>query len=73
MEKYLIYKDVNDMNRNFLRTIYRSSISEDNDIGEAIEFDNKELALLLADFLNKRENEKYKVMLVKTTMEEVVE
>lgn len=73
MEKYLIYKQTSETNKVYLRVIYRTSNNNDDDIGEAIEFDNKELALMLADYLNERDGEKYKVMLVKTTIEEVVE
>ena len=73
MEKYIIYKQTSETDKVYLRTIYRTSNNNDDDIGEAIEFDNKELALLLASYINERDDEKYKVMLVKTTIEEVVE
>ena len=73
MEKYIIYKQTSETNKVYLRTIYRTSNNNDDDIGEAIEFDNKELALLLANYINERDGEKYKVMRVKTTIEEVVE
>jgi len=73
MEKYIIYKQTSETNKVYLRTIYRTSNTNDDDIGEAIEIDNKELALLLASYINKRDDEKYKVMRVKTTIEEVVE
>ena len=49
--------------------------STDTDIGDAIEFDNKELALTMCEFLNRRNASRnnYKVMCIKTTIEEVVE
>ena len=73
-EKYLIYFDETPTSKKYLRYIYRSSISSDTDIGDAIEFDDKETALKIKDYLNRREDvNKYKVMCIKTTTEEVVE
>ena len=42
-------------------------------MGDALELPSKELALGLCDYLNDRDSEKYKVMCIKTTIEEVVE
>lgn len=73
MEKYIIYKEEGTSNKKYLETIYRNSVSTDVDMGDALELPTKSLALDLCEYLNKRENEKYKVMCVKTTIEEVVE
>ena len=73
MEKYIIYKEEGTSNKEYVGTIYRNSVSTDSDIGDALELPTKSLALDLCDFLNKRGNVKYKVMCIKTTIEEVVE
>lgn len=72
MEKYLIYYDETATSKKYIDTIYRNSISTDTDMGDAIEFMDKETALKVADYLNKRDSvSKYKVMCIKTTIEEV--
>ena len=74
MEKYLIYYNETSTSKKYIETIYRNSTSTDTDMGDAIEFDDKETALKVADYLNKRDSvNKYKVMCIKTTIEEVVE
>jgi hypothetical protein len=74
MEKYLIYYNETSTSKKYIETIYRNSTSTDTDMGDAIEFDDKETALKVADYLNKRDSvSKYKVMCIKTTIEEVVE
>ena len=73
MTKYVIYKNEGTTNKKFIQTIYRNSTSESSDMGDALELPNKELALGLCDYLNDRDSEKYKVMCIKTTIEEVVE
>lgn len=74
MEKYLIYYNESSTSKKYIETIYRNSLSSDTDMGDAIEFEDKETALKIADYLNKRDGvTKYKVMCVKTTIEEVVE
>lgn len=73
MEKYIIYKVEGTSSKKYIQTIYRSDTSESVDVGNAIEFSNKELALKICEYLNERENEKYKVMLIKTTIIEEVE
>lgn len=73
MEKYIIYYlNTNDARR-YLETIYRNNESVDEDIGEAIEFTNKNVALNVADYLNNRKScsYEYKVLSVKTIVEEV--
>ena len=73
MTKYVIYKNEGTTNKKFVQTIYRNSTSESSDMGDALELSNKELALGLCYYLNDRDSEKYKVMCIKTTIEEVVE
>lgn len=73
MTKYVIYKNEGTTNKKFIQTIYRNDTSESSDMGDALELPNKELALGLCDYLNDRDSEKYKVMCIKTTIEEVVE
>ena len=73
MEKYLIYKCEGTSNKKYIQTIYRNSTNESSDMGDALELPTKSLALDLCDYLNERESEKFKVMCVKTTIEEVVE
>lgn len=74
MEKYLIYViKTNTQNKEYLSYIYRNSISKNEDIGDAIEFETKEQALVIKDYLNKREEKSvYRVMCIKTTIEEEV-
>lgn len=73
MTKYIIYKNEGTSSKKFIQTIYRNDTSESLDMGNAIEFSDKELALELCDYLNDRETEKYKVMSITTTIEEDVE
>ena len=74
MEKYLIYYNETSTSKKYIESIYRNSISTDTDIGDAIEFTDKETALKVAEYLNKRDSvSKYKVMCIKTTIEEVIE
>lgn len=73
MEKYLIYYNESETSKQYVETIYRTYESLDKDMGDAIEFPTKELALLVCDFLRKRSQKDYKVMLIKTTIEEEVE
>lgn len=71
MEKYIIYYDESETSKKYISTIYRNSTSETKDIGGAIEFNKKDLALGIANYLSEREKETYKVLCVKTIMEEV--
>ena len=72
MEKYVIYYDETETNKQYISTIYRTSKSVNSDIGDAIEFGDKETALKIRDYLNTREGvTKYKAMVIKTTREEV--
>lgn len=73
MTKYVIYKNEGTQNKKFIQTIYRNSTSESSDMGDALELPDKELALKLCDYLNNRENEKFKVMSISITFEECVE
>lgn len=70
MEKYVIYRIEGTSSKNFLSTIYRNSTSHSKDIGDAIEFENKDVAIRVMNYLNEREKEKYRVMCIKTTIEE---
>ena len=73
MEKYIIYYNETSTSKNYISSIYRTSKSTTTDMGDAIEFDDKETALKIKDYLNKRESvNKYKVMCIKTTIDEEV-
>lgn len=72
-EKYVIYRIEGTSSKKYIYTIYRNSTSESSDIGNAIEFENKELALSMKDYLSNREKENYKVLCIKTTIDEEVE
>lgn len=73
MEKYLIYFNETSTSKKYVEYIYRTSVSTDTDMGDAIEFDDKDTALKVAEYLNKRDGvTKYKVMCIKTTIEEEV-
>lgn len=71
MEKYVIYCDETQTSRKYVYTIYRNSVSDSKDIGDAIEFEDKETAISVKNYLSKREKEQYKVMCIKTTFDEV--
>lgn len=71
METYIIYKLTNDEERRYVEYIYRNSVSTDTDRGDAIEFDDKELALNVCAYLNRRTNDNYKVVKISTVMETV--
>lgn len=73
MEKYIIYFDETQTSRKYLSTIYRNSTNESKDMGSAIEFDKKEMALGISEYLSKREKQEYRVLCIKTTIEEVKE
>ena len=75
MEKYLIYYEETPTSKKYVENIYRTSEGTDTDIGDAIEFDTKETALAVCEFLNRRNalRNRYKVMCIRTTIEEDVE
>ena len=75
MEKYLIYYNETSTSKKYVEYINRNNESTDTDMGDAIEFDNKEVALSICEFLNRRNASRnsYKVMCIKTTIEEEVE
>ena len=74
MEKYIIYYNETETCKQYVGTIYRNSKSTYTDIGEAIEFNDKETAIMVKDYMNKREGTtKYKVMCIRTTIDEEVE
>ena len=71
MEKYIIYCDETTTSRKYVYTIYRNSVSDSKDIGDAIEFYDKDTAISVKNYLSKREKEDYKVLCIKTTFDEV--
>lgn len=71
METYIIYKSNSNGDRRYVESIYRNSISADEDRGNAIEFDDKELALAVCAYLNRRSNDSYKVAKIATVIEDV--
>lgn len=71
MGKYLIYYDETPTSKKYVEYINRSGESVDSDIGDAIEFDDKELAIDTKDYLIRRgATRQYKVMCIKTMIEE---
>lgn len=71
-EKYVIYYDETATSRKYVYNIYRTSVSESKDIGDAIEFEDKDTAIKVRDYLNKREKRNdFNVVCMKTTIEEV--
>lgn len=54
MEKYLIFEKTSESNREYVYQIGRSNIYTSDDIGNAIEFNNKETALMVAKYLTDR-------------------
>lgn len=73
-EKYLIYYNETSTSKKYVEYIQRNSCQHDTDMGDAIEFDDKDTALKVAEYLNKRQHSyKYLVMCIKTSIEEVVE
>lgn len=71
-EIYVIYYDETETSKKYIETIYRNSVNDDSDIGDAIEFYDKETAQKVAEYLNKRKSvSKFKVMCIKTTFEEI--
>ncbi|MBQ6547297.1 MAG: hypothetical protein IJL74_04810 [Bacilli bacterium] len=74
MEKYLIYFNETPTSKQYISYVYRNSLSKSSDIGDAIEFDDKDTAIKMKDYLNRRDSvSKYKVMCIKTTIEEAIE
>lgn len=75
MEKYLIYYNDTPTSKKYVEYINRNGETTDNDMGDAIEFDGDELALMICEFLNRRNchRNNYKVMRIKTIIEEDIE
>ena len=74
MEKYLIYFNETPTSKQYISYVYRNSLSKSSDIGDAIEFDDKDTAIKMKDYLSRRDSvSKYKVMCIKTTIEEAIE
>ena len=71
MEKYVIYYYESATNKKYIGTIYRNSVNDTKDIGDAIEFEDRETAINVKNYLSKREKEDYKVLCIKTTFDEV--
>lgn len=69
MEKYLIFRKTSETNREYIYQISRNSVSTQDDIGYAIEFDNRELAISMATYLTNRDSngKKYFVLSMITT------
>lgn len=71
-EKFILYCGEGE-NRKYIEYINRNGASTDSDIGDAIEFDDVETAKKIAYYCNKNyEEPKYKVICIKTTMEEIL-
>lgn len=73
MEKYILQRIYDSDKPVYLATIYRGSLSHSSDIGEALEFEDKETALNICKYVNERKDSSYtyKVLLVKTVIEEI--
>lgn len=72
METFVVFDKTSETNREYLKTLHRANYYTDKDIGEAIEFPNKELAISIANYLNDREECKTFYVLKITTTEEVI-
>lgn len=70
MEKYLIFEKTSETNRKYVYQISRNSLYTTEDIGDAIEFYDKETAMLIAKYLTKR-NESNKRFYVLSMITEV--
>lgn len=66
-EKYIIFKKTSDTNREYVYQFSRNNIYCDDDIGRAIEFDNKEICELLCNHLKKLKKENYYTLCIKTS------
>lgn len=73
MEEYVIYKFNENGKKRYLETIYRTSLSTDEDINDALRFNDKETALKVKNYINARESSEFKVALIKTEYEDVEE
>lgn len=72
MEKYLIYVEKQNGNREYIYYIQRNSVSKSEDIGDAIEFIDEDMVKSLRDYLNTREEKNiYKILCIKTTSVEI--
>lgn len=71
MEKYLVFKKTSETNREYVYQISRNSIYTSDDMGSAIEFDDKEISLSVAKYLTNRDknSNKYFVLSMVTTMD----
>lgn len=70
MEKYLIFEKTSETNRKYVYQIGKNSIFTTEDIGNGIEFYDKETAMLIAKYLTKR-NETNKRFYVLSMITEV--
>lgn len=70
MEKYIIFEKTSETNRKYVYQISRNSLYTTEDIGDAIEFYDKETAILIAKYLTKR-NESNKRFYVLSMITEV--
>ena len=73
MEKYILQRIYENEKIQYLSAIYRTSTSTTTDIGDALEFTNKEVALAICNELNERQYTGYtfKVLAIKTVIEEI--
>lgn len=74
MEKYVIFEKTSETNRKYVYQISRNNLYTTEDIGNAIEFYDKETAMLIAKYLTKRnETNKRFYVLSMTTEVKVIE
>ena len=69
LENYYVMKRVSD--GAYVSTIYQNSLSHQKSLHDAIMFPNKELALLMKEYLDEREETLYRVMNFRMVCEEV--
>ena len=73
MKKYILQRIYDSEKPVYLTAIYRGSLSNSSDIGDALEFEDKETALNICKYVNERKDTSYtyKVLSIKTVIEEV--
>lgn len=71
MEKYLIFKKTSETNREYVYQISRNNIYTSDDMGSAIEFNDKKTTLSIAKYLTDRDKNrnKYFVLSMVTTID----
>ncbi len=68
MNKYVIFEQSTETNRDYVTQIYRTSVYTSKDVGDAIELDTIEEAKIIRDIVSRRNKMKnYKILEIVTT------